>query len=64
MNHKQLTNASIFVGFLGVLALLGAWYVGTEGFLWNMSQQHLFTNSIVLVLIAIWLKLGAIYHKS
>lgn len=60
---ETLTNLSIAVGLLGVLALIAAWLVGPGSALAGMSQQHLFTDAVVLLLIAIWLKLGAIYHK-
>ncbi len=61
---KTLTNLSIIIGLLGVLALIGAWVAGAEGTVLGMSQQHLFWDAAVLLLVAIWLKLGAIYHKS
>ena len=63
MRAETLTTLSILVGLLGVLALIGAWVIGPTGALAGMTQQHLFTDSAILLLIAIWLKLGAIYHK-
>ncbi|MBI2582942.1 hypothetical protein HYV98_01655 [Candidatus Azambacteria bacterium] len=61
---KNLTNLSIIIGLLGVLALVGAWVAGAAGTVLGMNQQHLYWDAAVLLLAAIWLKLGAIYHKS
>ena len=57
-----LTNLSIAVGFLGVVALLLEW-AAFLGFL-KAPAGFWFNNAIILMLIAIWLKLGAIYHKG
>jgi len=53
---KTLTNISIIVGLIGVII-----------WLWDfvaLGGTRLTDGAIVLLLIAIWLKLGAIYHKS
>ena len=59
---ETLTNLSIAIGFLGVLALIAEWLaflgvVATPPGFW-------FNNAMVLLLVAIWLKLGAIYHRG
>lgn len=45
-----------------MLALIGAWIAGSGTFL-GMTQTHLFSDAVVLMLIAIWLGLGHISHK-
>jgi len=50
------------IGTIGMLALIGAWIAGSGTFL-GMTQTHLFSDAVVLMLIAIWLGLGHISHK-
>lgn len=61
---QTLTNVSIVVGVIGILSLIGAWLAGESGLFLGFSQKHLFADAGLLLLIAIWLKLGAIYHKG
>lgn len=64
MRHQQLTNLSILAGFLGILAFLGAAIASfPEGNVWLFGVKQWYGAGAGLVLIAIWLKLGAIYHK-
>ena len=44
---------SIILGIAGALCLVGAWTAGEEGGLLGFSQGHLFSDAIVLELIAI-----------
>lgn len=60
---KTLTNISIGIGFLGIIALILAWIAESKGFAFNLDSRHWYNDAIVLLLAAIWLKLGAIYHK-
>ncbi|MDP3770218.1 MAG: hypothetical protein U1A25_02250 [Candidatus Sungbacteria bacterium] len=62
-SHK-LSKLSIVSGFLGVLALLLAWCAEYRGFVLGFESRHWYNDAMVLLLIAIWLKLGAIYHKG
>ena len=51
------------MGFLGILAwLLGGLlqWTGWEVFVW--PYWHWWADGAFLVLVAVWLKLGAIYH--
>jgi len=57
-----LTNLSIAVGLLGIVALLLEW-AAFLGFL-KAPAGFWFNNAIILLLTAIWMKLGAIYHKG
>ncbi|MDP1625252.1 MAG: hypothetical protein Q8L64_05830 [bacterium] len=59
---KILHVLSIIAGFLGVLALIGAWLAGENGTVLGFSQQHCFYDAIVLVLVAIWLQLATMHH--
>jgi len=40
-------------GILGGLALVGAWVAGESGTVLGFSQQHLYSDAIVLTLIGI-----------
>ncbi len=57
-----LTRWSIVVGLLGVIALVLEW-ASFAGFI-PFPPGFGFQNAIVLVLLAIWLKVGALYHKQ
>ena len=59
-----LTKLSIFIGSLGVFALILAWIAEFKGFVLFFEARHWYNDAVVLLLIAIWLKLGAIYHKN
>lgn len=49
-------------GIVGVLALLGAWMAHLNGTFITMSEQHLFSDATVLLLVAIWLNLSTLVH--
>ena len=59
---KALHVVSVISGFLGVVALIGAWCASRNGPVWGMSEAHLFMDAIVLVLIAIWLQIATMHH--
>lgn len=59
---KVLHVVSVMVGFLGILALIGAWCASKQGLVLGMDETHLFRDATVLVLIAIWLQLGTMHH--
>lgn len=59
---KVLHVVSVMAGFLGVLALIGAWCASKQGLVLGMDETHLFRDATVLVLIAIWLQLGTMHH--
>ncbi|MDO8504207.1 MAG: hypothetical protein Q7S60_06040 [bacterium] len=44
---------SIIFGIWGGLALFGAWIAGASGSVLGFSQQHLYSDAIVLTLIGI-----------
>lgn len=44
---------SIVIGIAGAFCLVGAWAAGAGGMFFGFSQTQLFTNAIVLELIAI-----------
>ena len=52
------------MGMLGVLALFLAWVAETRGFVFGFESRVWYNDAIIFLLIAIWLKLGAIYHKE
>ena len=59
-----LTKLSILVGSLGVFAFVLAWIAELKGFVLYFEARHWYNDAMILLLIAIWLKLGAIYHKN
>jgi hypothetical protein len=60
--EEKLTWASIMIGLLGVFAMFNAWYAGFQQDF--EYQTRLFEYAKNFLLAAIWLKLGAIYHKN
>ena len=68
MDPKTLTNWSIASGFVGiilyVIALIVLWQGGGTLIADRLDHKDLYFAGSGLLYIAIWLKLGAIYHKS
>ena len=59
-----LKKCSGVVGVLGVLAIVLAWVAELQGFVFGFESRVWYNDAIIFLLIAIWLKLGAIYHKG
>ena len=59
---KVLHVVSVIAGFLGVLALVGAWCASRKCLVLGMNETHLFMDAIVLVLVAIWLQVATVHH--
>lgn len=68
MNHKTLTRWSIISGFIGIVLYLIAfillWQGGDNLIAGKVDHKDLYFAGSGLLYIAIWLKLGAIYHKG
>lgn len=68
MDPKALTQWSIAAGFLGVIlyvvALVMLWQGGDNLIADRLDHKDLYFAGSGLLYIAIWLKLGAIYHKG
>jgi len=56
-----LTVISVTMGFL---SLVGAWIAGEGGRFLGFSQEHLFNDATVLMLLAIGLALGVLIHRD
>lgn len=54
---------SITVSLIGFAALLGAWFVGDTGTFVGLSQGHLYADAIVIMLIAIYGEICALYRR-
>lgn len=68
MNPKSLSKWSITVGFVGIIlyiiALILLWR-GSDSLLFDkLDHKDLYYAGSGLLYIAIWFKLGAIYHKG
>ncbi len=65
MDPKTLTRWSIITGFVGVIlyvvALIALWQGHPFG---RFNHKDFYYAGSGLLYIAIWLKLGAIYHKK
>lgn len=63
MKFSQLLHvASIGLGAAGIVTALAGVQAGSAGTVWNLSREHLFLCSGLLMLIAIWTVVGAIHH--
>ena len=60
----MLKKCGGFVGVLGIVALMLAWFAEMRGFVFGFESRVWYNDAIIFLLIAIWLKLGAIYHKE
>ena len=59
-----LKKFSAVIGLLGILAFLLAWLAEFRGFVLGFESRVWYNSAIIFVLIAIWFKLGALYHKE
>lgn len=68
MNPNKLTKWSITSGFVGIIlyiiALISLWSGGQNLLLDRFDHKDLYYAGNAFLLIAIWFKLGAIYHKG
>ncbi len=63
MSHK-LKMFSGVIGLLGILAFILGWWAEYRGFVLGFESRVWYNDAIILLLIAIWFKLGAILHKG
>jgi len=61
---QTLYFLSIIIGLLGILQLISAWLVGEQGVMGDFSQGELYVNSLLFMIIAIWLAHGVMIHKQ
>lgn len=59
-----LIKISVVTGLLGIIAFGLAWYAEFKGFILGLESLHWYFDAMILMLIAIWTKLGAIYHSG
>lgn len=64
MDHKKLSNWGVTAGFLGIiLFVLAVWTFYADAMIARLDHKDFYFAGIGLIAIAIWFKLGAIYHK-
>ena len=61
---KILHIVSVIAGLAGVVALVAAYIAGPGGTFWGFSQNHLFVDAGIRILLAIWLQLAALHHMK
>lgn len=59
---KILHVVSVVVGVAGIVALVGAYSAGPDGTAFGFTQNHLFIDAGISILIAIWLQLATVHH--
>jgi hypothetical protein len=59
---KVLVTLGVIAGILGILVKCYAWWSAWKGT--GLTPELWFLDAVVLMLAAIWFKLGAIYHKK
>ena len=65
MNPKTLTQWSLWAGGLGILSfVLSVVTFYGDARIVRLDQFDFYFAGMGLIVIAIWFKLGAIYHKS
>ena len=65
MDHKKLSNWGVAAGFLGILSFVLALMAFWTDTLWlDFDHKDFYFGGMGLLAIAIWFKLGAIYHKG
>ena len=62
--NEVLHFLSIAVGLVAVVQLMSAWSVGDGGSLGAFSQGELYVNSLILAVLALWLGMGAFWHRG
>ncbi|MEK7063341.1 MAG: hypothetical protein AAB955_01455 [Patescibacteria group bacterium] len=61
---KVLHLLSIIAGIAGVVALVGAYIAGPTGTVLGFTQNHLFIDAAIRILLAIWLQLATLHHMK
>lgn len=60
---QTLYFLSVIIGLLGILQLISAWLVGSEGTMGDFTQGELYINSLLFMIISIWLAHGVMIHR-
>jgi len=59
---KLMHITSVIVGFIGVVAFLGAVIGGQDNVVFGISKLDALACAAILVLIATWLQIATIHH--
>lgn len=55
---------SVIFGLAGIVALVGAYGAGPSGTVMGFTQNHLFIDAGIRILVAIWLQLATFHHMK
>lgn len=61
---KVFHVVTIIVGLAGVVALVGAYIAGPTGTILGFTQEHLFKDAGIRILLAILLQLATMHHMK
>ena len=53
---------SVIAGLAGFIALVGAYIAGPNGMVMGFTQNHLFIDAGIRLLLAVYLQLATIHH--
>ena len=59
---KAMHVGSVIVGFIGVIAFLGAVLGGADDLVFGVTKADALACAAILILIAIWTQIGTIHH--
>jgi hypothetical protein len=59
---KVLHVISVIIGFIGVIAFVGALMGGSDNVVFGVTKMDALACAAILILIAIWSQQGAIHH--
>lgn len=63
MKFSQVLHViGVIVGFAGIITALAGVIAGAENLVWDLTREHLFLCSGLLMLIAIWISISTIHH--
>ena len=59
---KLMHVVSVIVGFIGVIAFVGAVFGGSDNLVFGITKVDALLCAAILILIAIWTQIATIHH--